>query len=297
MVHRGFTVYAEELSSWENTMDVGIFTWFGYVQPLRDSLQMIAQAGFERVMLWWGDSLAAYYGTPKETADWVREAGLTVDSIHVPYENVTWLWDVDAGFRKKAFAALESFAEDCRCYGFPRLVVHVSQRGEMPPRRPETREGFRRLAEDTQRLGVQVALENTDQNAYLRYILDDPDCAALRFCLDTSHAALTGEREALLQDYGRRLACLHLSDNRGHRDDHFLPGQGNLSWDGICADLHAADYRGCLSLEVLPTPEQQAALSAQEFLREAFASAEILRRRMLELCAGPAARTESAWDG
>ena len=41
-------------------VEKGAFTWFGYVLPLAQQLEAIANAGFDAAMLWWGDSLADY---------------------------------------------------------------------------------------------------------------------------------------------------------------------------------------------------------------------------------------------
>lgn len=263
-------------------MKLGIYTWFGYVQPLRDTLHMVRDAGFDRVMLWWGDSLAAYYGTQEETARWVREAGLEVDAIHVPYDGVCRLWDADPIVRDGAFGELLGFAEDCARFGFPRLVAHVASHLEMPPLRTDSLEGFRRLARRTEELGVQAALENTAHNAFLRLVLDDPACDALRFCLDTSHAALRDGWEGLLRDYGSRLVCTHVSDNRGVEDDHFLPGRGSIDWQAVCVGLRDSGLRECLSLEVLADPVQMETLTAPQFLAEAYAAADGLRQMITE---------------
>ena len=63
-------------------METGTFNWFGYVLPLAQQLEAIANAGFDAVMLWWGDSLADYYGTPEQRARMVERSGLAVDSVH-----------------------------------------------------------------------------------------------------------------------------------------------------------------------------------------------------------------------
>jgi hypothetical protein len=34
---------------------ISIFSWFSYQIPLREGLALIKQAGFDAVMLWWGN--------------------------------------------------------------------------------------------------------------------------------------------------------------------------------------------------------------------------------------------------
>ena len=62
--------------------ELGIFAWFGYELPLRESFRLIRAAGFDRVMLWWGE----YEGDIplKDQPDRARRMGLEIENAHAP---------------------------------------------------------------------------------------------------------------------------------------------------------------------------------------------------------------------
>ena len=47
-------------------MKLCIYSWFGYPIPTRERASMIREAGFDSVMIWWGDEYLPYTGEPKE---------------------------------------------------------------------------------------------------------------------------------------------------------------------------------------------------------------------------------------
>lgn len=36
-----------------NKSNIGIFSWFGYVMPMKERLELIKKAGFDGVTIWW----------------------------------------------------------------------------------------------------------------------------------------------------------------------------------------------------------------------------------------------------
>ena len=43
-------------------MDIGIFTWFGFMYPFDEIIKLIKNAGFQSVMTWWGDEFKEING-------------------------------------------------------------------------------------------------------------------------------------------------------------------------------------------------------------------------------------------
>jgi sugar phosphate isomerase/epimerase len=87
-----------------------------------------------------------------------------------------------------------------------------------------------------------------------------------RACLDTGHALLAGDApEAAIRALGARVAHVHLKDaatparavrllgrrlrRRYLRPQPVAPGAGDLDVDGVVAALHAAQYRGAVTVE------------------------------------------------
>src|SRR5262249_33199718 len=69
-------------------------------------------------------------------------------------------------------------------------------------------------------------------------------------CIDTSHTTLGHHWDRFIQTIGRRIAHVHLSDHRGHCDDHLPPGEGIIDWRRVCGSLRQVDFDGWLVLEV-----------------------------------------------
>ena len=70
------------------------------------------------------------------------------------------------------------------------------------------------------------------------------------WCYDTGHANAhdISCRELLKCEIAP--ISLHIQDNNGHyRDDHLIPGDGNIDWKEFLDVLHAIDYKGEFVLE------------------------------------------------
>ena len=80
----------------------------------------------------------------------------------------------------------------------------------------------------------------------------DPEVVG--FCLDTNHANLTGELADIVRALGSRIWNVHLSDNDGLRQKHWMPLKGVIDWEAFLAALPEIDYRGPLHYELDPHP-------------------------------------------
>ena len=111
--------------------------------------------------------------------------------------------------------------------------------------------------------GVIICLENMPFKNFslskpkdiLKFLntIDDPMCCA---CLDTGHAALFDD-ESLADTViglGNKLQALHIHDNDGKTDSHWLPGEGIIDWHTFALALHDIDFQGVFSLETYPDP-------------------------------------------
>nr|MCU0494781.1 sugar phosphate isomerase/epimerase [Chloroflexaceae bacterium] len=112
---------------------------------------------------------------------------------------------------------------------------------------------FAQLAERAAPYGLGIMVEHPPDAACgvseIRGILEAD--ARLGFHLDVGHANVGGDRlEGLLNNFGPRLAHVHLSDNRGRNDDHLPLGAGRINWPRAVSLLKRAGYDGTLTLEV-----------------------------------------------
>jgi sugar phosphate isomerase/epimerase len=127
-------------------------------------------------------------------------------------------------------------------------------------------------------LGVGIMLENVpgrfNSVAQLAPVFDAVPEAALH--LDIGHCSLSVARSTageLISRYARRLAHVHLHDNRGGNADlHLALGLGELDVMAHLRELRAAGYDGTITLEVFSRDRHYLAYS-RDRLRQMWASA------------------------
>jgi sugar phosphate isomerase/epimerase len=75
----------------------------------------------------------------------------------------------------------------------------------------------------------------------------------LYICLDSGHAAITGQEPAeLVYQLGDRIKALHLHGNDRIQDLHLTPFEtADMGWEPFCRALRDIRYQGTINLEVL----------------------------------------------
>lgn len=192
-------------------------------------------------------------------AEAAREVGIPIGQVHGP-----WPYDDrQPGMRELKFDATVRALHATAIMGAPYLVIHptmpvgwaVSSHHEED--KAENIAFVRSLIPYARDYGVKIAVENMPHPhvpcghvSELVECLDTIDSEYVVACLDTGHCTCigddAGEMARLLDN---RLACLHVHDNDGKRDAHFLPYFGVANWDSFIEGLRAINYRGNMTLE------------------------------------------------
>ena len=88
-------------------------------------------------------------------------------------------------------------------------------------------------------------------------------------CLDTGHLNMFGGKPAeAVRTLKNRLKVLHLHDNDGVKDQHFIPYMGNTDWTGFSAALDDVGYSGTLNLEIKPFTYTKITESFWKYVRD-----------------------------
>lgn len=240
----------------------GIYAWFGYLLPLKERFRLIRDAGFDCVMLWWGDDFYELDGKKTAHPELARSYGLTVENAHAPYQFSNDLWD--SGINGTAYEKLiMGCIEDCAACGIPTLVMHIIDD-------PFLKIGdagicrLQRLVEQAERDNVTLALENVQKPQYLDCIFSRIKSEHLGFCYDSGHEFAISGGFSLLEKYGCLLKAMHLHDNNGKEDQHLLPGEGKINWTDVAAKIKAAGYKGAICLESCAPWDEQTGKSSSE---------------------------------
>jgi sugar phosphate isomerase/epimerase len=235
------------------TLCIGLGKQWG---PLETSLETAAETGWNGYFTVWkpGEDL-------RPLAVRARSLGLFPQSVHAPWGKAADLWNAD---EEKGAAAVDELVACLRAAadaGAPFVVAHAWI-GFVPTAPTEAGlERFARVADAARRLGVSVALENTEGeehlDALLRRFRDDP---SVGFCWDTGHELCYNRGRDLMAEYGPRLLGTHLNDNLGITDPagpttwlddlHLLPFDGIADWPGIAERLVRSGFDGPLTFEL-----------------------------------------------
>lgn len=248
---------------------VGIFSWFGFVLPFEDRIRLIKEAGFTATAIWWEDEEEPYPMKKEDMPFLVRQMGLKIDNIHVPFCDANALWSADEAKRKAMVERHIQWLTDCRQFHIPRMVMHLSEGDNPPSSNDYGLQSMETLVQAAERLGVTLAIENTISRDNVPFLLQGIRSENLGFCFDSSHHRLREQDDyQLLTTYGERMVTTHLSDNDGLLDRHWLPGLGIIDWTNVLKSF-PKEYQGCFLLEAYPTAEERQS-SPQEFLKRAY---------------------------
>lgn len=254
-------------------MHFGISTHLYHDQRLtRDHLTQIAGYGFEAIELFATRSHFDYHdaGAIARLAQWLKEAGLALHSIHAPIMEHfgdngggTFSTAASDGARRQA-AVRETEAALAIVKHVPAtfLVVHLGVPGARAASGDNSRAAASRSAEEICRLaeplGVRVALEviPNDLSAaegLVNMIERDFDGTSVGLCMDFGHAHLMGDVADAIEVAAEHLITTHVHDNKRRDDDHLVPYQGTIDWPAALVTMRKIGYDGTYLMELANT--------------------------------------------
>ena len=81
--------------------------------------------------------------------------------------------------------------------------------------------------------------------------VDEMNDESFKICLDTGHANIFPEKGLgdVVRLMGKRIEALHVHDNNGNDDYHWLPYHGNIDWEDFGRALGEIGFDGVFSYE------------------------------------------------
>jgi len=199
---------------------------------------MIKAAGFERLLLWWGedDELSR-----SERVSAAHRCGLETENAHASPDGVNSIWLEGEEGERKINDYLKS-VYDCASLGIETLVVHLSSGNTPPPISGIGIKRVERLIGYAEQLGIKLAFENMRIAGYTRYVLDNYNLPCVGLCYDSGHENYWNRDVDWLKLYGNRVFAVHLHDNKGDADSHMVPFDGGIDWVKKAEALAASSY-------------------------------------------------------
>lgn len=247
----------------------GICYWFGYQIKNNERLKLIKEAGFDNVLLWWGDEYANYDGDKNLLPEMARNVGLVVENVHAPFDNANCIW-TDSISSEEVLKRYINCIRDCEQHYIPTVVIHLTSGNTPPPASQIGLDRIKALVELAEAKSINIALENLRRPEYLQFVFSNIQSNRLGFCYDSGHENCFSNGADLLDRYANKLMALHLHDNDGTDDQHRIPGEGTIDWNTVASKIQSIGYDGAISLEVTREfSKLYSGISAQEFLKVA----------------------------
>lgn len=251
--------------------------YFGCDKKLSERYALVKAAGFDSVMIWWGDS----FEEKREQLLLAERHDLQILNAHLPFNKINSLWsDKPEGEELSNWLCSELI--QCGQHGVPAVVLHLSRGLNPPPLNSLGLNRIKRAVEIAEKYKVNIALENLRNLDYLDYVMQNISSQRLGFCYDSGHNNCFNPEIDVLKAYRDRLFALHLNDNYGDEDTHLLPFDGTVDWTKVISNLKEVNYQSAVSLEVqMDRHPMYADLSAEEYLSRAFNRAERIEQLIL----------------
>jgi sugar phosphate isomerase/epimerase len=258
-------------------------------------LRRIAEAGFTHVHWchqWNTDFL---YSDPEiaQIGRWLDEFGLRMLDLHAS-DGKEKRWASTREYERLAGVELVGNRLGMAArLGADAIVMHIPGPREVqaePAAWDQLRRSLDALHPLAEARGVRVAIENSEDNfAEIRALFDAYPPGYLGLCYDCGHGNLTPPSQAkpvgldALETLKERLAVVHLHDNDGLKDQHWLPFTGSVDWPRLAGILARSAYRKPVSME--SNMHRHDLRDEREFLRRAAEGGA----RLTEMIAGEGA--------
>lgn len=219
----------------------------------------------------------------------LKAEGLSFVDAHIPFGPQLDLNSPYEPDRKILVARFKTVLEILAYFGVDTITAHVGNNHWMPPEEKaldkniaHIEEALAEILPTAERLGITLCIENiwfqTNTPEVLLDLKKHFPTEALGFCYDAGHANLMSSHgkihaesnalnawgavgipksqipwdDQILEKMLPHVVNCHLHDNTGMRDNHDLPGKGNINWPHIVALLNQAPRLKAIQSEVIP---------------------------------------------
>jgi len=240
-------------------MDYGLSTYL-YVNERLNShiLDKILRAGIQNIEIFAARQHLDYTDRNhvRDVAQWFREHQVNLHSVHAPlYGDADWgrlgglsvsVAYLERRLRIDSMDEIKRALDIADYLPFRYLIVHMG----LPDEEYDlskfdavmtSLEHLKVFAKDR---GVQLLLENVPNELgtperlveFLHYTRLN-----VNICFDTGHAHMTHGLHSAFETLYKYIASTHVHDNRGEKDDHLMPFDGEIDWTEAVRDLRRGE--------------------------------------------------------
>ncbi len=251
------------------------------VRPLRKEIEAIGALGFDYLELTMDAPMAHHEVLRQQKAQILKalaDGGLGL-VCHLPTFVSTA--DLTPALRRASRDEMRQSLELAVELGAEKIVAHPPAVGfmgalAMDLARPLVNEALAGFLEHAESIGVSICLENmfpryrigVEPEEFAPLLAAHPD---LRLTLDLGHAFVEakgdGRLMAFIRTLGHRIGHLHVSDNKGKRDEHLPVGRGAIPFGRVAGALQEYARIDTVTLEIFTDRREDLVTSRDAFRR------------------------------
>ena len=207
-----------------------------------DTLKTVKKAGFKKVFL--SFKYDGWSSHQNYMFNECKRLGLDVVFIHMPYKNsraVEKIWHEDSSGDEVTKGYIKDLNE-IKKLGINKVVMHVSKTDEKPNCNEIGLKRWKKIIKHAEKIGIDIALENTMWSGVLEYIFDNLKSDNLKICYDSGHDHAFFKNTFNFERFKDKIILTHLHDNDQSDDLHWIPFDGNIDWVRVTNELAKANY-------------------------------------------------------
>lgn len=204
-----------------------------------------------------GGEMANLLHYAEETQAIIREAGLRLRTVHLPFGTYWNAASPDHYIREAVIRGQIRLMQESARWGATHVVLH----GSCGPVTEEERkiwigfcnESLHKLSQAAKEFGITILLENLPRGSVVNgsemLVRATEDCTLTGVCFDVNHLFLESH-EDFIRRVGKHIGSTHLSDYDGVDERHWIPGRGVVPWKQVYTLLEEIHYKGPYLFEV-----------------------------------------------
>lgn len=259
-------------------------------RPFRaDGLRMLHDRGFSAAELSFNRPVSQLNWSDRVLGKDIEKAASRLSvrlSAHAPDGMGLALPDADEAMRNAR--SLLRMVDSAPSFGVRDIVIHPDTADSGAPSQDELRldnlvEAIERILPACEKNAVRLLLEIlpppclSSSPERLARAHDRLRSRHVAICLDTNHLNLPEDLTSAILGLGGRIGEFHFNDKRDVKEEHLLPFDGRIDWDGLAKATEAIGFEGSFILE----PSHFDPARHKSLLDAATAALPELKRRFL----------------
>lgn len=237
--------------------------FYGYDSEYHDRIEKIKESGFDGVM-----AMFRFSDTFFEECEEIQNAGLIIDSLHLPFRDITnklWLSDKQSKIFLDEMRDGIDFASSS---SIGKVTIHTSSTNFPPPKRQIGIKRLESLCDYARERNIEVCFENLRRKDYFLFVMNNITAPNAKICFDSGHlnAFWKSDFESFEKEVDlKKIICCHLHDNKGILDSHLPPFDGNFDWEK-CYQIMAKTSLDGLTAETFADEKTCSEMDEREYL-------------------------------